>query len=50
MSDIGVSVNKNEDFSEWYTEVVLKSGLAEYAPIKGCMILREQSYGIWEKI
>ena len=50
MSDIGVSVNKNEDFSEWYTEVVLKSGMAEYAPIKGCMILREQSYGIWEKI
>jgi prolyl-tRNA synthetase len=50
MSDTGVTVKKNEDFSEWYTEVVLKAGMAEYAPIKGCMILREHSYAIWEKI
>ena len=50
MSDIGVTVKKSENFSEWYTEVVLKSGMVEYAPIKGCMILREQSYAIWEKI
>ena len=50
MSDSGVTVKKNEDFSEWYTEVVLKAGMAEYAPIKGCMILREHSYAIWEKI
>jgi prolyl-tRNA synthetase len=50
MSDIGVTTKKSEDFSEWYTEVVLKSAMAEYAPIKGCMIFREQSYAIWEKI
>ena len=50
MSDIGVTVKKSENFSEWYTEVVLKSGMVEYAPIKGCMILRGQSYAIWEKI
>jgi prolyl-tRNA synthetase len=50
MSDTGVTVKKNEDFSQWYTEVVLKAGMAEYAPIKGCMILREHSYAIWEKI
>ncbi len=50
MSDTGVTIKKSEDFSEWYTEVVLKSGLADYAPIKGCMILREHSYAIWEKI
>lgn len=50
MSDMGVTVKKNENFSEWYTEVVLKSGLADYAPIKGCMIFRELSYAIWEKI
>lgn len=50
MSDIGVTVKKNEEFSEWYTEVVLKSEMIEYAPIKGCMILREQSYAVWEKI
>src|SRR3990170_1638333 len=50
MSDTGVTVKKNEDFSEWYTEVVLKSGMAEYSPIKGCMIIREHAYAIWEKI
>jgi len=50
MSDAGVTIKKNEDFSEWYTEVVLKSGLADYAPIKGCMIFREDSYAIWENI
>jgi prolyl-tRNA synthetase len=50
MSDTGVTVKKSADFSEWYTEVVLKSGMADYSPIKGCMILREHSYAIWEKI
>ncbi len=50
MSDVGVTTKKNEIFSDWYTEVVLKSEMADYAPIKGCMILREHSYAIWEKI
>ena len=50
MSDTGVTVKKSEDFSAWYTEVIIKSGMAEYAPIKGCMIIREHSYAIWEKI
>lgn len=50
MSDLGITVKKSEDFSEWYTQVILKSGLADYAPIKGCMIFRELSYAIWEKI
>ena len=50
MSDTGITVKKAEDFSEWYTQVVLKSGLADYAPVKGCMIFREHSYSIWEKI
>jgi len=50
MSDTGVTVKKSEDFSEWYTQVILKSKLADYAPIKGCMVFREDSYAIWEKI
>ena len=50
MSDMGITVKKSENFSEWYTQVVLKSGLADYAPIKGCMVFRENSYAIWEKI
>ncbi|XES76920.1 MAG: proline--tRNA ligase [Candidatus Bathyarchaeia archaeon] len=50
MSDVGVTVKKSEDFSEWYTEVILKSGLADYAPIKGCMIIREDAIAMWENI
>jgi prolyl-tRNA synthetase len=50
MSDTGVTVKKSQDFSEWYTQVILKSSLADYSPVKGCMIFREDSYAIWEKI
>jgi len=50
MSDTGITVKKDENFSEWYTQVVLKSTMADYAPVKGCMIFREHSYAIWEKI
>lgn len=46
----GITVKKNEDFSEWYTQVVQKAELADYAPIKGFMIVRPNAYSIWEKI
>ena len=48
--DVGITVKKSEDISEWYSQVVLKSKLADYAPVKGCMILRPNGYFIWEKI
>jgi prolyl-tRNA synthetase len=35
MSDTGVTVKKNQDFSEWNVQVVLKAELADYAPVKG---------------
>ncbi|HDQ99589.1 MAG TPA: proline--tRNA ligase [candidate division WOR-3 bacterium] len=41
---------KSENFSDWYTAVVLKAGLADYAPIRGCMVIRPHGYGIWENI
>ncbi len=50
MSELGITVKKAEEFSEWYTQVILKSELADYAPIKGCIVFREYSYAIWEKI
>ena len=46
----GLTVKKEEDFSEWYTEVVQKAELADYAPTKGLMIIRPNAYAIWEKI
>jgi len=48
--DIGITVKKFEDFSEWYTQVVVKTGLADYAPMKGFMVLMPYGYAIWEKI
>lgn len=47
---LGITVKKSENFSEWYTQVVLKSEMADYAPTQGCIIFREYSYAIWEKI
>ena len=41
---------KNEDFSEWYTEVVQKADLADYSAVKGCMIIKPNAYAIWETI
>jgi len=46
----GLTVKKSEDMNEWYTQVVQKAELADYAPIKGFMIIRPNAYAIWEKI
>jgi prolyl-tRNA synthetase len=45
-----LKVKKSENFSEWYSQVVVKSGLADYAPISGCMIIKPYGFAIWEKI
>ena len=39
-----------QDFPQWYTDVVLKADLANYSSIKGCMIIRPYGYAIWELI
>jgi len=48
--DKGITVSKKEDFSEWYTQVVLKAKLADYAPVKGFIVLRPDGYSIWESL
>src|SRR5438552_8095409 len=48
--EIGITVKKNENFSEWYTQVVLKAQLADYAPVKGLIVLRPYGYSIWESL
>ena len=48
--EIGITVKKSEDFSEWYNQVVLKAELADYASAKGFMVLRPYGYQIWEII
>jgi prolyl-tRNA synthetase len=41
---------KSEDFSKWYTEIVRKAELADYAPVKGMMVIRPYGYAVWENI
>jgi len=48
--DVGITVSKKDDFSEWYTQVVLKAKLADYAPVKGLIVLRPEGYSIWESL
>jgi len=48
--DKGITVSKKEDFSEWYTQIVLKAKLADYAPVKGLIVLRPDGYSIWESL
>ncbi len=39
-----------EDFNEWYNQLVLKAELADYAPVRGCMIVRPYGWALWENI
>jgi prolyl-tRNA synthetase len=41
---------QSEDFSRWYLDVVRKAELADYSPVKGCMVIRPYGYAIWEHI
>ena len=48
--EAGITVKKNDDFSEWYTQIVIKAELADYAPVKGLIVLRPDGYSIWESL
>lgn len=39
-----------EDFSQWYIDIVLQAKLADYSPVKGCMVIRPNGYSVWERI
>ena len=42
--------NIDEDFAQWYTDIVLKAELADYTDTKGCMAIRPYGFAIWENI
>ncbi len=42
--------DQSDDFSRWYTDVVLKSELADYSPVRGCMVIRPYGYALWENL
>jgi len=41
---------RNEDFSEWYNQIVLRAELADYAPVRGCMVVRPYGWALRENI
>lgn len=42
--------SQDEDFSRWYTDVIMQAKMVDYSDVKGCMVIREYGYGIWELI
>lgn len=49
MAEVKIT-KRSEDYSRWYTDVIAAAELADYAPVKGCMIIRPNGYAIWEKM
>ena len=50
MADDKKLTTRAENFSDWYNELVLRSELADYSPVKGSMVIRPNGYGIWERM
>ncbi len=50
MAKHAISPTREEDYPEWYQQVVKAADLAEQSPVKGCMYIKPWGYGIWEKI
>jgi len=41
--------SRGEDFSAWYNEIVQKADLADYSPVRGCMVIKPYGYELWER-
>ncbi len=50
MSDDKKLTTRAENFSDWYNELVLRAELADYSPVRGCMVIRPHGYGVWERM
>ncbi|MFC1768896.1 proline--tRNA ligase, partial [Nanoarchaeota archaeon] len=47
---LGITVKKEDDFTEWFVQIIQKSGLADYSAVSGCIVFKPYAYSIWEKI
>ena len=48
MSEVTEITKQSDDYSKWYLDVVRRAELADYSPVKGCMVIRPYGYAIWE--
>lgn len=42
--------SRKENFSEWYNQLVIRAEMADYAPVRGCMVVRPYGWALWENI
>ncbi len=42
--------SRQQDFNEWYNQLVLRADLADHAPVRGCMIVKPYGWALWENI
>jgi len=50
MADDKALTPRATDFSAWYNEVIMRAQLADYSPVRGCMVIRPNGYAIWEQM
>ena len=42
--------SREQDYSQWYNDLVIKGGLADYSAVRGCMVIKPYGYGLWENM
>ena len=42
--------SRSQDYSQWYNDLILKGGLADYSAVRGCMVIKPYGYGLWENM
>ena len=50
MADSKAITTREADFSAWYNDVIMRAELADYSPVRGCMVIRPNGYAIWEQM
>ena len=45
-----VLTSKEENYAQWYNDLVIKADLAEHSAVRGCMVIKPYGYAIWEKM
>ena len=41
---------REKDYSQWYNDIVLKAGLADYSAVRGCMVIKPYGFALWENM
>ncbi|MFC1755326.1 proline--tRNA ligase, partial [Thermoproteota archaeon] len=48
--DMGITAKKEDDYGEWFSQIIIKAELVEYTDVSGCYVYRPDSYEIWQKV